>query len=134
MTKEKESNRLIAVGAIMAAIAVILGAFGAHIVQDAITPERFENWKTAAQYQFYHSIAIILTGILARFVEDKWLKYAGIAFAVGILLFSFSLYTLSVTDITILGAITPLGGLCFITGWGLLAKVFFTSKEVHPGS
>lgn len=128
-TMEKNSNKLIAVGAIMAAIAVMLGAFGAHIVQDSVSPERFENWKTGAQYHFYHAIAVIITGILARYVNSVWLTYAGVAFAVGIILFSFSLYTLSVTGITILGAITPLGGVSFIIGWAILAKVFFTPSN-----
>jgi len=125
----EKSDKLIAVGAIMAAIAVMIGAFGAHIVKDMVTPERLENWETGAQYHFYHSIAIILTGLVARNNSSELLKWAGVIFAVGVLFFSFSLYTLALTDITWLGAITPLGGVAFIIGWLLLAKVCIPSKK-----
>lgn len=123
------SRKLIGLGAICSALAVIMGAFGAHAIQDMVTPERFDNWKTAAQYQFYHSLGIILTGIALRDRNSARLKWAGYLFAIGILLFSFSLYALVLTDITMLGAITPLGGLCFIAGWLLFAWEFISGSR-----
>tara|TARA_R110002096_G_scaffold183757_16_gene361959 strand:- start:10971 stop:11354 length:384 start_codon:yes stop_codon:yes gene_type:complete len=125
----ERSNKLIAVGAIMAALAVAFGAFGAHAVKDMVSPERLGNWETAAQYHFYHAIAIVLVGLVARDKKSSFLKWSGILFFVGILFFSFSLYTLALTNITWLGAITPLGGVAFILGWLFLAKECIPSKK-----
>lgn len=129
----ERADRLITVGAVIAAIAVALGAFGAHIVKDMVTPERFGNWETAAQYQLYHALAIIATGVIAHYKQDELLRKAGLVFGVGILLFSFSLYALALTDMTWLGAVTPLGGVSFIAGWLMLAKASFSlSKAENP--
>ncbi len=122
-------STIIFIGALFSALAVMIGAFGAHLVEDMVTAERFDNWKTAAQYQFYHSLGIILTGFALRDRNSARLKWAGYLFAIGILLFSFSLYALALTDITMLGAITPLGGLCFISGWLLFAWEFISGNR-----
>ncbi len=125
----ERSNKLIAVGAIMAALAVAFGAFGAHAVKDMVSLERLGNWETAAQYHFYHAIALVLVGLVARDKNSSALKWSGILFFAGILFFSFSLYTLALTDITWLGAITPIGGVAFILGWLFLAKECIPSKK-----
>lgn len=130
----ERADRLITVGAVIAAIAVALGAFGAHIVKDMVSPERLGNWETAAQYQFYHALAIIATGIIAHFRQDELLRKAGLVFGIGILLFSFSLYTLALTDLTWLGAITPLGGVSFIAGWLMLAKASFSLQKAEEAT
>jgi uncharacterized membrane protein YgdD (TMEM256/DUF423 family) len=111
-------------GAAFAGLSVILGAFGAHALKDSLTERSLEIYQTASHYQFIHALALILLGIWvgSQGVTTGALTSAsGWLFAVGILLFSGSLYALAITDIKILGAITPLGGLCFIAGWTCFA-------------
>lgn len=106
---------------VLAMLAVALGAFGAHALEDRITPERLGTYETAVQYQFYHAIALFLTGLTARGRKEQTsLVWAGRLFVTGVVLFSGSLYVLVATGIGWLGAITPLGGICFILGWILL--------------
>lgn len=106
---------------IMGAISVGIGAFGAHGLQDTLVANgRMETFETAVKYQFYHTLALLLLGILMLNIEQNYLSYAAYAFIGGTVVFSGSLYTLSLTNITWLGAITPIGGLGFILGWILL--------------
>ncbi len=100
------------------ALAVAFGAFGAHIVQDMLTPERFEVYKTGVEYHFYHAIGLLLIGVASFHLEKSaWLTWSGRLMIIGILIFSGSLYILTLTDTGWLGAITPLGGVAFILGW-----------------
>ena len=109
-------------GSLFMALAVGFGAFGAHIVQDMLTPDRFAVYQTGVQYHFYHALGLILLGSISLQVENsKWLQRSGYAFTTGILVFSGSLYILTLTDTGWLGAITPLGGVAFILGWIFLA-------------
>src|SRR5262245_11312948 len=112
---------LLLVGAIAGFLAVALGAFGAHGLRSRLSPDMLAVIETGVRYHMYHTLAILIVGLLlARF--DGWMiRAAGWAFAVGIILFSGSLYLLALTGITVLGAITPIGGLAFLLGWGLLA-------------
>lgn len=113
---------VLVVAAISGALAVAIGAFGAHILQDLLAQnDRLDTFDTASQYHFYHTIALLIIGLLMRDSNDGILKRSAMAFVLGILIFSGSLYTLSVTNITFLGAITPIGGILFIIGWALLA-------------
>jgi uncharacterized membrane protein YgdD (TMEM256/DUF423 family) len=109
------------VGALAGFLAVALGAFGAHALKGRLTPEMLAVFETAVRYQMYHALAIIGTGlVLARM--DGWLvRAAGWFFTAGIVLFSGSLYALAFTGVTVLGAITPIGGLAFLIGWACLA-------------
>lgn len=113
-------------GAIWAMAAVALGAFGAHGLREAISPERLEIFHTGVRYQFYHAFALLFLGLWAKISPDnRMIPKAGIAFFIGILLFSGSLYLLSIRDllswsVNWLGPITPLGGVAFIVGWILL--------------
>lgn len=113
----------IKLAAVLGALAVGIGAFGAHGLEPVLeTYNRVETFETAVKYHFYHTLAILLVGILIAFGKgNKLLKASVWSFLVGILIFSGSLYILSVTNITWLGAVTPLGGLAFIAGWILLA-------------
>lgn len=99
------------------ALAVIFGAFGAHVVQDLLSPERFEVYQTAVQYHFYHALGLLILGAVSSRVHPRWLRWSGYSFIAGILIFSGSLYLLTLTDTGWLGAITPFGGAAFITGW-----------------
>lgn len=123
-----KGTRIIQSAAIFGALAVGIGAFGAHGLK-AILEEtgRIETFETAIKYHFYHSLGLFLIGILALIKPDwKGLGFAAISMIIGILIFSGSLYILSLTGITWLGAITPLGGVAFILGW---LRVFWTATK-----
>lgn len=102
-----------------ALLAVLLGAFGAHALQHRVPLEMLAAWQTGVQYQLFHSLAILLlvllqqTGMCRGLAAATWL-------ALGILLFSGSLYLLVLTGIRGFGMVTPAGGLCFLTGWLIL--------------
>ncbi len=99
------------------ALAVALGAFGAHVVEGMLTPDRFDVYKTAVQYHFYHALGMLIVGTVSLHFSNKWITWSGYFLLVGILIFSGSLYLLTLLDISWLGAITPLGGVAFILGW-----------------
>jgi uncharacterized membrane protein YgdD (TMEM256/DUF423 family) len=104
------------VGAILAAVAVVAGAFGAHGLEDQVTPDRLETWQTGARYHLVHALALCTLGVL-----PSPPRVVGWLFCAGILLFAGSLYALVLLDLGVLGAVTPLGGLAFIAGWITLA-------------
>ena len=106
-------------GSISGFLAVAFGAFGAHGLKGRVSPERLDVWNTAAHYHLVHSLVLLaLTAILMTH-PSPILHRASWAFMAGILVFSGSLYTLVITDIGILGAITPLGGLALMAGWAM---------------
>jgi len=109
---------LLITGSLFAALAVILGAFGAHGLKKVLTDDMLVVYKTAVDYHFIHALGILLIGLLHQhFPESRLILWAGISMIIGILLFSGSLYVMSMTEIKKLGMITPLGGLGFIIGW-----------------
>lgn len=112
-------NRIILIGALFAALAVMLGAFGAHGLKHYLDAAQMTVYQTAVQYHFYHALGLILIGV-SRF-KGKAVLYAAISIAIGILLFSGSLYLMTVTGIRWLGIITPFGGTAFILGWIMFA-------------
>jgi|SRR6185312_1543189 len=116
------ARTFIALGSINAALAVILGAFGAHALKARISPEMLSVYHTASQYHFYHALGMLLVGALAsQFRTSGALQLSGFLMLAGIVLFSGSLYILAVTGVTWLGAVTPLGGVAFIAAWVVLA-------------
>jgi uncharacterized membrane protein YgdD (TMEM256/DUF423 family) len=114
-------------GSISGALAVIIGAFGAHGLKDKLCAEMLSIYQTGVEYHFYHTFVLLGIGLLALHYESKLLIISGGSMAIGILLFSGSLYALSISGIKVLGAITPLGGLFFIIGWILLAAAVLKS-------
>lgn len=112
--------------ALLGALAVILGAFGAHKLKELVPPETVSTFQTGVTYQFYHVFALLAVGILYAHVPGPQLVWAGRLFLIGILLFSGSLYVLTLLKATDtvglrgIGAITPIGGLAFIGGWVML--------------
>lgn len=105
-------------GIIMAGLGVAVGAFGAHAFRELLLQnERTETFELAVRYQFYHAFALLVNGLLMNRYLSPASRYASLFFMTGIILFSGSLYVLSLTGITKLGAITPVGGLLFILGW-----------------
>lgn len=109
-------------------VAVALGAFGAHALRDQLSPAMLEIWQTAVQYQFAHTLALGLVTVLLEIRSTRTLHFAAALFAAGILLFSGSLYALSLTGMRVLGAITPLGGLAFLAGWVYVIATFCSKK------
>lgn len=110
-------------GAIHGFLAVALGAFGAHALKGILDDYSTGIWDTAVQYQMFHASALILIGILMStkiFGEVRQLKIAAICLNLGIVFFSGSLFILAITGIGILGAITPIGGVLFLTSWVLI--------------
>ena len=111
---------ILTIAALSGLLAVVLGAFGAHALKKMISPEMLEVYKTGVQYQFYHTFALLAVGILMHFNTSKALQWSGYLFVVGILLFSGSLYVMTITGIKWLGIITPFGGTVWIAAWFLL--------------
>ena len=123
------SRIFLAIAAAFGGIAVILGAFASHALKDRLSDRALEIWSTGTQYQMYHALALIFVSLfLSRMSDSTPLTIAGYSFITGIVLFSGSLYALSLSGIKILGAITPLGGVAFISGWICLAIAALNSN------
>jgi uncharacterized membrane protein YgdD (TMEM256/DUF423 family) len=114
-------------GAIAGAAAVALGAFGAHALHASLDAQALSTWHTAVEYQFWHALALLAVGALARGRAVRSLGVAAIAFAAGIVLFSGSLYLLALGAPHVVGIVTPVGGVAFIVGW--LALVVSVLRE-----
>jgi uncharacterized membrane protein YgdD (TMEM256/DUF423 family) len=109
-------------GAVFALTAVILGAFGAHALKDMLSVEMLAVYQVAVEYQIYHALGLLLVGIVADMMpQSSAVIWSGRLMIAGILIFSGSLYALSVTGLRALGAITPIGGVAFILAWACLA-------------
>lgn len=121
-----ERNHFLLIASVSGMLAVILGAFGAHGLEKLVDAKMLQRFHTGVEYQFYHSLALLLISILYYFIRNKYMAYAGYAFLLGMILFSGSLYLYVLTDIKGFVLVTPFGGLSFIIGWGLLA---FSAKN-----
>ena len=124
------SRIFLAIAAIFGGLSVGAGAFATHALRERLSERSLEIFETAARYQMYHALALILVALLIsreEFTQPLFVA-AGWSFIIGICIFSGSLYALSLTNIKVLGAITPLGGAAFIAGWGALAIAAFTFK------
>jgi uncharacterized membrane protein YgdD (TMEM256/DUF423 family) len=107
-------------------IAVAFGAFGAHALAEKLTAERLQTWQTAVQYQFYHTLLLLVLSMVGyllidRISQPQLLIYASYAAIAGVFIFSGSLYILCLSGLRWLGAITPIGGLFFLSAWVLLS-------------
>jgi uncharacterized membrane protein YgdD (TMEM256/DUF423 family) len=109
------------IGALSGAIGVAAGAFGAHALRARLEPRLLEVFETGARYQMYHAIAMLAAAWVVTRFPGSLANASGWLFLAGTLLFSGSLYAMAFTGIRALGAITPLGGVCFIAGWACLA-------------
>jgi uncharacterized membrane protein YgdD (TMEM256/DUF423 family) len=116
---------LFTIAALSGFLSVALGAFAAHGLIHVIPfPELMETFQTGVRYQMFHTSALFAVGLLGLFqpgLKMKWLRWASYSFIFGILVFSGSLYILTITGVRWLGAITPIGGFAFLIGWGLTA-------------
>jgi len=115
-------NKYTKIGALLAMLSVALGAFGAHILEDKLSADAIDVYQTGVQYHMFHAVGILLVALLIdRVPSPKLASWAANLLLVGVVLFSGSLYALALSDVKILGAITPLGGVAFIAGWICLA-------------
>ena len=123
------------VAALTGSLSVVLGAFAAHSLRGMISDHALATFETGVRYQFYHAFALLMTGILYKDFKFNTTVWAGRLFIAGIILFSGSLYCLTSVQAAVqpgykwIGAITPVGGLCFITGWILLLLSFFRKQS-----
>jgi len=122
-------NFIIALGAFNAFFAVATGAFAAHGLKDMLSVDYISTFKTAADYQMIHGIGLVLIGILNKLETNRGNNTAASFMFIGILLFSGSLYTLTLTGTKWLGLITPIGGLCFLIAWLILGFNYLLSKN-----
>ena len=144
-------SRIITTGALSAGLAVAVGAFGAHALDGRVSPEMLANYETGARYHFYHSLGMLAVGLLALHRSGTGtaiaaadssaagddlvkLRWSAILMLTGIVLFSGSLYTLALTGLRWLGAITPFGGVAFLAAWGLLAWDAIATQPGPPGA
>lgn len=124
-----KNQKILLSGAIFMALAVLLGAFGAHALKKILLPDMLAIYQTAVQYQFYHALGLLAVGIIGLYYPSKWIRWSGILLVAGIVLFSGSLYVLSLSGIKTLGAITPIGGISFVIGWIFLAVGIVKNKQ-----
>lgn len=115
---------------------VILGAFGAHILKRILNEYEIGIFQTGVHYQFYHTVALLVVALLGRYLSQTWVSVAGYLFVFGIIMFSGSLYLLSLIDHLgmqetkiVLGPMTPIGGLLFVGGWLALFRASFDYKK-----
>lgn len=121
------------IAAVLGGLAVAGGAFASHALQEKLTERSLDIFELATRYQMYHALALLLVGLLLSRTDaaqsfSSLLTASGSAFIVGVLLFCGSLYALSLSGVKILGAITPLGGVAFLIGWGCLAIAAWNYK------
>lgn len=127
------NKRIIITASIFGMIAVAFGAFGAHTIKNLVSPSSLEVWKTAVNYQFYHTFALLFLALYSQ-KHNNSIDLAAWFFSIGIILFSGSLYLISIKEIlqlpglAVLGPITPIGGLFFIMGWITLLIAVIKSK------
>lgn len=122
-------KRIYILAAILMALAVMIGAFGAHGLKEIVTGKYIETYKTGVTYHFYHALGIFLVGILSQLNPQLNFKKVGILFLIGILLFSVNCYLYAITQIKTFAMIVPIGGVSLILGWLLLAKSLLGIKK-----
>jgi len=115
----------VGIGAILAFVGVAGGAFGAHALRDRLGVEMLAIFETGVRYQMYHALALVGVGLFATRTTAPQLPVAGWLFVAGTIIFSGSLYLLAITGARWWGAVTPLGGVCFLAGWALFAWAAF---------
>jgi uncharacterized membrane protein YgdD (TMEM256/DUF423 family) len=127
------SNIFIGIGALSAFISVAAGAFGAHALKQVLDTDMLAVYHTAVDYQFFHSVGLIIIGALNKISPRHRLSLAAWTMLAGIIIFSGSLYVLSTTGIKWLGMITPVGGVCFLAAWLILAFSYLAGGHSREG-
>ena len=131
LSNKQGLNKLwLCTGILLAATAVMLGAFGAHGLKAILAPSALTTFEIGVRYQMYHGLAIVALPALSAYGSPKWLNAVAALFVVGCALFSGSLYLLAITGIKWFGPVTPIGGLCFIIAWGLFIFAAFKGLKL----
>jgi len=123
-----QTNTFIALGALGCFVGVATGAFGAHALEQTVSADRLGTWEKAVDYLFVHSLGLVLLGVLDRLESRTCHRWAGGLMIVGIVLFSGSLFALVLSGVTVLGMITPFGGVSFLLAWLFLAVCYLERK------
>ena len=130
------NKTFLSAGALSGIIAVMLGAFGAHVLKKIASADEIDVFKTGVQYQMYHTLALLIVAIVYDRLQNNWVKWAGYLFSMGIIFFSGSLYLITglkayeKTVPVVVGIITPIGGLVFILGWISLLVGSLTKRRL----
>lgn len=132
MQSRRTCQSLIAIGCLLAALAVAAGAFGAHMLKAILDPPMLAVFETAVRYQMYHALGIIAVGLAGRLYEAPQIALAAWLLLAGVLLFCGSLYAVSLLGIRWLGAVTPVGGLAFIVGWSVFGWRIWRGERSAP--
>ena len=131
-----KNKNYLATATLLAALAIVLGAFGAHGLKQILPIEKVDSFKTGVQYQFYHAIAIALAVLISQHIDNEWIKRSMWFFIGGIICFSGSLYFFTYLAVINteggkgLGLVTPLGGVFFLIGWLLLTLGLMKNKSM----
>jgi len=124
-------QKTLVTGIIFGGLGVAIGAFGAHALKPILAENgRTDTFELAVRYQFYHALALLALGALLPKFESKKLMYGARSITLGVIIFSGSLYALSLSNVTILGAITPIGGVLLIIGWILFLLSILDKKKL----
>lgn len=124
-----KSRWTLAAGGLLVALSTIAGAFGAHALRGSMSPDRLDIYDTAVRYQFYHALGLLAIGLMARMSETAMLRWSASLITVGIVLFSGSIYALSLGAPRPFGIVTPIGGLLLIAGWLVFAAAALRSER-----
>jgi len=123
------AQSIVGTGAVLAFLGVALGAFGAHALKASLAADMLVVYQTGVQYHLVHALGIVLIGVLVQIVPaSKWLPIAAWTMTAGVVVFSGSLYALSISGVRLLGAITPLGGVALLAAWGMVAYAVWQAR------
>jgi uncharacterized membrane protein YgdD (TMEM256/DUF423 family) len=118
------------IGSVGAGLAVALGAFGAHVLEARISADLMDTFQTGVRYHMLHAVALMIVALAAdRPAAARLFKIAGYLFIIGTVIFSGSLYVLALTGVRTLGAVTPVGGVCFLAGWAFAAVAAYRGER-----
>lgn len=132
MSLDTMKSPFLFISALLAGLAVIMGAFGAHALRDLLSADMMKVYQTAVDYHMWHALGLGLIALVQQQCpESQKLYWAGWLMLAGILLFSGSLYLLAISGLKWLGAITPIGGMAFIAAWILLSRIAYSSWASH---
>jgi len=123
-----EAKKILLTGAILLALAVMLGAFGAHALKEMLNYKSMNTFQTGITYHYYHGFALLILGLLKNQLPNLKTKFSFYAFLIGIFLFSFNCYLYGITSLKLIAMVIPLGGVLFILGWLNLAYQIYKEK------
>jgi uncharacterized membrane protein YgdD (TMEM256/DUF423 family) len=129
MSLNNQARQSLIFGTVLLALAVLIGAFGAHGLKNLVEAEKLVTFETGVRYHFYHGFALVLLGIFTQLVPNTKAQLSHWAFTVGILLFSFNCYFYVLSGLKVFAMIVPVGGLLFVLGWSAFAISVFKSQR-----